>query len=313
MMLRLLLIAALTLTAPFVTLAQEVALESSTKTTTSSLAPKLSVGETLSYMWTEETFQRTAPIETPDGGQVREGALTADAEFTVKSADANGYILEMKYTRIVLSAKAGTRTASYDSANPGPEPEPVNGQKMERAFESSIKPLIGRVLTLTISRRGIITACDGAADLSEMTTPTSRFALLLMSVESLNAKFGAAFTTWSDADDTANWRSTQQVPYVPGIIFEVAYEHASKLVDGTLTIEATGVPTIKVPNPKRLGTRELRNHEVRFSQRWNPTTGRGEQASFTQNCEVLLKAPEEGAGKQAIVTNRLKGELHKRP
>lgn len=281
-------------------------------TTSTSLAPTLRAGDALSYMWTEETFQRTAPIETPDGGQVREGALTADADFKVISADESGFTLEMKLTRIVVTAKAGERTASYDSANPGPEPEPVNGQKMERAFESSIKPLIDRTLTLKLSPRGVINECSGAADLMEMTKPTSRFALLLMSVEALNAKFGGAFTTWSQTDASLTWNSTQQVPYVPGIIFEVAYEHTATQTDGLITVEAKGTPSIKVPNPKRLGTRELRTHDVKFSQVWNPASGRGEQASFTQNCEVLLKAPEEGAGKQAIVTNRLKGELRVR-
>ena len=277
-----------------------------------SLAPMLRVGDAMSYMWTEETFQRTAPIEKPEGGQVREGALTADADFKVIAADESGFTLDMKFTRIVVTAKAGDRAASYDSANPGPEPEPVNGQKMERAFESSIKPLIDRTLTLKLSARGAITECSGAADLMEMTKPTSRFALLLMSVEALNAKFGGAFTTWSENDASLTWSSTQQVPYVPGIIFEVGYQHTATTADGLVKIEAEGTPTIKVPNPKRLGTRELKTHNVRFSQVWNPDSGRGEQASFTQHCEVLLKAPEEGAGKQAIVTNRLTGELRVR-
>ncbi|MFZ4575614.1 MAG: hypothetical protein ACOYN0_14555, partial [Phycisphaerales bacterium] len=256
------------------------------------LTLKAAVGDTFRYKWTESTWQRTAPIETPEGGQVREGTLEAEAAFTVKEAGASGWTMELVYERIKVSGKAGAREASYDSANPGPEPEPVDGKPMERAFESSIKPLIGHKVTVKLDKGGVVSEVSGAALLMDMTSPSARFALLLMSAESLSSKFGAAFTSWRPEEGGASWKSQQLVPYVPGILFDVAYAHEMKVLEGGLVeIAMTGTPVLKVPNPRRLGTREIKSSTITCTQRWNPIIGRGDWAENKQESTVLLKAP----------------------
>lgn len=268
------------------------------------------VGDTLRYDWVESTWQQTAPIETPDGGQIREGALEATAAFTVKEKSAEGWTLELSLERIKVSAKSAGREVSYDSANPGPEPEPVDGKKMERAFEASVKPLIGHKVTVKLNGAGEVVEVSGIELLVDMTAPTARFALLLMGKESIASKFGAAFSTWRPQGAASTWQSTQLVPFVPGILFEVAYEHTMKAPDaGIVEIGATGTPTLKVPNPRGLGTREIKSSSISYTQKWNTTEGRADSATFSQNSEVLLKAQQEGPGSQALVKSKMAGRL----
>ncbi len=274
------------------------------------LAFRAIVGDTLRYNWAESTWQRTAPIETAEGGQVREGALEATAAFTIKEKTAEGWTLELAYERIKVSAKAGEREVAYDSANPGPEPEPVDGKKMERAFEASIKPLVGHKITVKLNASGEVVEVTGFEMLIDMTAPTARFALLLMGKESIASKFGAAFGTWRPQGAASTWQSTQLVPYVPGILFEVAYEHTMKAPDaGIVEISAAGTPTLKVPNPRGLGTREIKSSSISYTQKWNTTEGRADSATFNQNSEVLLKAQKEGPGSQALVKSKMAGRL----
>lgn len=269
-------------------------------------------GDVLRYKWTESTWQRTAPIETPEGGQVREGSLEVHAAFAVKEVKEAGVTLELTFERIRVSAKVGDRDVAYDSANPGPKPPPMDGQEMERPFESSIKPLIGHPVTVTLDATGRIAEISNVGALLDMTAPTARFGLLLMSIESLSAKFGSAFTAWQPEPPALTWQSQQMVPYVPGILFDVAFAHEAKTLDGGITeITATGTPTLKVPNPRRLGTREIKSSSLTYTQRWNSTLGRGDTTEHKQESVVLLKAPEEGPGKQALVTSRMHGRLER--
>ena len=269
-------------------------------------------GDVLRYKWTESTWQRTAPIETPEGGQVREGSLEVHAAFAVKEVQAGGITLELTFERIRVSAKVGERDVAYDSANPGPKPPPMDGQEMERPFESSIKPLIGHPVTVKLDSSGRVAEISNVGALLDMTAPTARFGLLLMSIESLSAKFGSAFTAWQPEPPALTWQSQQMVPYVPGILFDVAFSHEAKTVEGGITeVTATGTPTLKVPNPRRLGTREIKSSSLTYTQRWNNTLGRGDSTEHKQESVVLLKAPEEGPGKQALVTSRMHGRLER--
>jgi hypothetical protein len=277
------------------------------------LSLKLSVGDVLRYTWRESTTQRTAPTVNPEAGPVREGTLDLEAAFKVMSHGAEGTTLELRYERIQVSAKAGERNVSYDSANPGPKPEPVDGKEMERPFESSIKPLINVPVTVTLDPQGVVVKVTGAEALLDMMAPTARFGLLVFGMESVASKFGAAFATWKPQEASDSWTSVQSVPYVPGILLEVTYAHRLTVDEheGLGVIQCTGTPVLKIPNPKLLGTREIKSSKLSFTQRWNLKEHRGDSAEFSQETQVLLTAGGGDPQNSALVTSTLQGKLER--
>lgn len=287
------------------------------------------VGEARRYRFFQQSSERTGAAENPDAAVERKGTMRIDvtmkavamadipaslaAEIAAlpKSESGVGPVAESLYSLTIDAVKftAVTRDGIelvFDSAVP-------EQAKEENPFYPSVSPLVGTTVVFAVDAAGVVIAATGHENLIVIGSPSARIAVQLIEPTSIGVKFGPTLGFFSEGakpELAAAWSRKRSVPYVPGIVLEVTDAVTVESIEGTIaTVAAKGTPELRIPNPGRLGKREIKSSDIHSTITWNVAKGALLKCDSVLSTDVLLISGVEGAGSRGLVQSRVESTL----
>jgi len=274
-------------------------------------------GETRRYRYSQRVSEKTGSAETPETFVERQGtmrmevgvtrmvATNAPPDSTALGFGETAYQMTIDSLRLTAAMPQGGEVV-FDSADP-------ELCKDDNRFSPSARPLVGATVVFVADAAGKVVRAEGYDELLDISSPSARLAVQIIESTSIGAKFGPVLgfvAPGAGAVVDAKWEQSRSVPYVPGIVLEVVDVCTVTGLDGALvTVASTGTPTLRIPNPGRLGTREVAASNIHATTTWDAGTGGLRRHEATMATDVLLKAANKGPGSVGLVRNRVESVL----
>jgi hypothetical protein len=249
-------------------------------------------------------MKAVALAEIPAGLTVEIAALPKSADGVGPAADSV-YSLTIDAVKFTAVTRDGVELV-FDSAVP-------EQAKEENPFYPSVSPLVGTTVVFAVDAAGVVIAATGHESLIVLGSPAARIAVQLIEPTSIGVKFGPALGFFSEGakpEVGAAWSRTRSVPYVPGIVLEVTDAVTVESIEGTIaTIAAKGTPELRIPNPARLGKREIKSSDIHSTIAWDFSKGAIKRCDSVLSTDVLLISGIENAGSRGLVQSRVESTL----
>ena len=292
------------------------------------LAPGLEAvwagGETRRYRFTQSVSEKTGSAATPEQFVERRGTMRLEVSITAFTTsptppttpeDVNPEVgtlapgetawrMTIDVLRLTAALPSGGEVV-FDSADP-------ELCKPDNRFAVSAGPLVGASVVFITDMTGKVTRATGHDDLLDITSPAARLAVQMIESTSIGAKFGPVMG-WPQSGSQAvgtEWQHDRSVPYVPGIVLEVANACRVEAADGAIvTVASKGTPRLRIPNPARLGTREIAASDIHSTTQWDAAKGALRKHEAFLSTDVLLKGANAGEESVGLVRNKVESVL----